>query len=224
MDNCVGITYDQVLYWALPYASNTNNQIWLVDLRQKGAWMRPWYINADWMVLYADNTDLKTKFLMLVGNKIYQLDEATTTNDNGVPFQVNIGSGELKFSPDATMWGSVLDVTFTFLRPQGNINLAVSANTEDGIVNLSDTMKSSANQSVGAWGRFGWGVDGWGMNDPDTLPLSSSTVKKSWVIPVDEQCKTLSWAVSTVDAGVSFQLSEVVVRYVPVGYIEQDNS
>lgn len=224
MDNCVGVTYDQVLYWSLPYASTTNNQIWLVDLRQKGAWMRPWYIKADWMVLYADNTDLKTKFLMLVGNKIYQLDEATNTNDDGTPFQVNIGSGELKFSPDATMWGSVLDVTFTFLRPQGNINLSVTATTEDGIVNLSDTMKSSATQSVSAWGRFGWAVDGWGMNDPDTLALSSSATKKSWTIPVDEQCKTISWAISTTDAGVSFQLSEVVVRYVQIGYLEQDNT
>lgn len=223
MDSCVGLAHDQVLYWAVPYSASINNQIWMVDLRQKGAWMRPWHIAADWMMLYADNSDGKTKLLILAGNKIYQLDESMATNDNAVTFQTNIGSGDIKFNEDGTMWGSIIDVTFTFLRPQGNINLSVAANTEDGLQTFSDTMPGSANQSVGAWGRHGWSGTGWGGLSPDVLPLSSAKSKKTWTIPVDEECNTVSWAVSTTDAGVKFQLAEVSIRYVPIGYKEIDN-
>jgi hypothetical protein len=223
MDSCVGLANDQVLYWALPFSSTTNNQIWMVDMRQKGAWMRPWHIACDWMTLYADNTDGKTKFLMLVGNKIYQVDDSMATNDNGTPFQTNISSGEIKFNEDGTMWGSVIDVSFIFLRPQGNINLSVTATTEDGIQTFGDTMAGSANQSVSGFGRYGWGASGWGNLTPDNLPVSTSTPRKTWTIPVDEECKTISWAIGTVDSGVKFQLSEVIIRYVPIGYKETDN-
>jgi hypothetical protein len=75
----------------------------------------PWYINADWIWLYADNTDGKTKTLVLVANKIYELDPNTATNDDGVAFQTTIASGEIKFG-DNDEFASVLDVTFEFLR------------------------------------------------------------------------------------------------------------
>lgn len=225
MDSCVGLAYNQCIYWALPYSAATNNQIWVLDLRQKGAWMRPWDFAADWLLLYADNTDGKTKFLALVGNKIMEVDPTTATNDNGVSFQTNIASGDVKFSDDGEIWASVIDVTFVFLRPTGNINLTVNANTEDGVVPLSDTMTSASTQSVSAWGRYGWSTIGW-----SSLPLnigqiavSSSKPRRQWTIPVDEECSSITWGVGTVDAGVYYQLAEVIIRYVPIGFKELDN-
>lgn len=223
MDSCVGLARDQIIYWALPFASTTNNQIWMLDLRQKGAWMRPWYINCNWMWLYADNTDGKTKFLMLVNNGFYELDANTATNDNGTAFQTNIGSGEIKFGKD-NEWASVIDVTFEFLRPQGNINLSVSANTEDGLQVFSDTMLNTANQSVGAWGRFGWSGSGWGGWLGDLIEVSSATSRRKWTVEVDEECDSIAWAVNTTDSGVSYQLSKIIIRYVPIGYKDIDNS
>lgn len=226
MDACVGLANDQCIYWTLPYASTTNNQIWVLDLRQQGAWMRPWNVAADWMVLYADNTDGKTKFLVLSGNKIYEFDQSTATNDNGTVFQTTIGSGDLKFSDDGMIWGSVIDVTFVFLKPQGNIGLSVNANTEDGLIPFTDTMTSSSNQSVSAWGRFGFSsyMSGWGQVAGSLISVASSKNRRQWTIPIDEECNSLSWNVNTVDAGVSYQLAEVVVRYVPIGYKEIDNA
>lgn len=224
MDACVGLAYDQCIYWSLPYASTTNNQIWVLDLRQNGAWMRPWNVNVDWMVLYAENSTGKTKFLVLSNNKIYEFDPNTATNDDGTLFQTTIGSGDIKFDDNGAIWGSVIDVTFVFLKPQGNIGLSVNVNTEDGLVPFTDTMTASASQSVSAWGRFGWSMGGWGQMLNNLISVSSSKTRRQWTIEVGEECNSLTWGVNTVDAGVSYQLAEVIVRYVPIGYREIDNA
>jgi hypothetical protein len=226
MDSAVGLVYDRRIYWSLPYLTSTNSQIWVLDLRQKGAWISPMYIAADWLWLYADNTTGNTRMLALVNNQFVEFDSATQTNDNGVPFQTNIGSGAIKFSDDGAIWGNVVDVTFVFLRPQGNINLTVDAYTEDGTVTLTDQMTSSAKGAVSGWGQYGWGAAGWGNISPYAQPLaiSASKPRRTWTITVDEECNMVTWGVNTTEAGVSYQLSEVIIRYVPIGYKELDNS
>lgn len=223
MESCVGLVNDQQIMWSLPYSDTTNNQIWVLDLRQKGAWVRPWYVPADWLTLYAENSSGSTKVLALVNNQICILDPTAATSDNGVPFATNASSGDIKFNEDGTMWGSVLDVTFYFLRPQGNINMTVNAVTEDGQLTFTDTMPSSASQAISGYGRFGWGESGWGQVTNSLISVSSAENKKKWTVPVDEECKSLSWSIGTQDIGVNYQLAEVVVRFVPIGFKEEDN-
>lgn len=225
MDACVGMadSANQCIYWAVPYASTKNSQIWVLDLRQSGAWMKPWYINCDWMLQYAENTSGTTKFLMLVNNQIMEVDQNTSTNDNGVAFQTTVGSGEIRFG-DNNEWASVIDVTFEFLRPTGNINLSVNANTEDGLIPFTDTMPSSASQAVSAHGRFGWGGSGWGQMMTSLIPVSSSKSRRKWTIPIEEECDSISWGIGTTESGISYQLSKVIIRYVPIGYKDIDNT
>jgi len=222
MANAVGLAVDQKIMWSLPYSSTKNNQIWILDLRQKGAWMRPWNIAADWLWLYTDNSDSKSKTLALVNNQFVEIDPNTTTNDVGVPFSTNIATGDLKFG-DNGEWASVLDVTFWFLRPQGNINLTVNANTEDGLIPFSDTMPSSSNQTASAWGRWGWGGAGWGDMVSSLIQITAAKSKRKWTIEVDEECDTINLAINTSQAGVSYQWSKAIIRYVPIGYKEIDN-
>lgn len=222
MDKCVGIDDDQKILWALPYSSTTNNQIWVLDLRQRGAWMRPWDIPADWLWKYAENTSGQTKVLALVNNMFMQFDPNIATNDNGVAFPTNIGSGEIKFGKNGE-WANIIDITFEFLQPQGNINLAAYVNTEDGLVPFTDTMPSSSSQTVGAWSRFGWGGSGWGQTVSSLLSVAAAKSKRKWTIEIDEECDSLSFSVGTLDAGCSYQLSRVIIRYVPTGYKEIDN-
>lgn len=223
MESCVGVAKDQVIYWAVPAGSTTNSQLWVLDLRQKGAaWVRPWYIAADWLWLYADNTDGKTKMLALVGNKFYEFDTNRATNDNDVAFQTNIGTGEIKFG-DNGEWGAVIDVTFEFLRAQGNINLSVNVNTEDGLIPFTDTMPSSSTDTVSAHSRFGWGMSGWGGLMTSLLSVSSVKRRRKWTIPIDEESDSFSCNISSIDSGVSYQLHKIIVRYVPIGFKEIDN-
>lgn len=222
MDKCVGIDDDQKLYWALPYSSMDNNQIWILDLRQRGAWMRPWDIPADWLWKYAENSSGRTKMLALVNNQFMEFDPDIATNDNGVAFPTSIGSGEIKFGNNGE-WASVIDVTFEFLSPQGDINLGVYANTEDGLLPFTDTMTNSSNQTVGGWGLYGWGGSGWGQLVSSLMSVSAAKSKRRWTIEVDEECDSISWSVGTLNAGCSYELSKIIIRYVPTGFKEIDN-
>lgn len=221
MEKAVTMVDDKKIYWGIPYQSTTNNQIWILDLRQRGAWMRPWLIAADWMTLYAENSTGVTKRIFLVNNQFMELDESTRTNDNGTAFSTTIGSGNIKFSEDGEQYGQVIDVTFIFLRPQGNINLTVSANTEDGPVILTDSVDNTANDAVSAWGAYGWGAVGWGNiqnQDPLTTTATPSRVRKT--IEVDEEVNFINWAVDTTGSGVDYELATVIIRYVPTGWVD----
>lgn len=222
MDACVGVAHDQQILWALPYASTENNQIWILDLRQRGAWMRPWNIPAKSLWLYADNETGKTKILALVNNKFVELDPDVATNDCGTAFSTNIATGEIKFG-DNGEYANVIDVTFEFLRAQGNINLSANVNTEDGLLSFEDTMPSSANQTVSAHGRYGWSMGGWGGMLGNLLSVATTKVRRKWTIEIDEECDSISLGINSTDAGVRYQLSKIIIRYVPVGYKETDN-
>jgi hypothetical protein len=165
-----------------------------------------------------------TKFLMLVNNQIYLLDPSMQTNDNGVKWPTNIGTGNLRFSSDGAISGNVIDATFVFLRPQGNINLSVQLNTQDGLVTYTDVLNSSTAQGLPAWGLYGWGGIGWG-----SLPQGVGTIKEITAesrvpitIDIGETCDWLTCGVNTVDAGCAYQLEEIIIRYVPVGFIPSD--
>lgn len=224
MDKCVGLAVDQRIYWSLPFASEENNQIWVLDLRQQGAWVLAWQVACSAMWLYADNTDGKTKHLGLVDNQFMEFDQGTATNDDGEAFITNVGSGSIKFGKNGE-WANVLDVTFVFLRPQGDINVTVTAETEDEPVILADTLAGTSTQSVSAFGAYGWSQSGWGNLVPYSLPyaIASSKARRTKRIEVEEEVNMLTWGVGSVDAGVSYQLAEVIIRYVPVGYKEIDD-
>ena len=224
MDNAVGITNDRKLYWALPFASETNNQIWVLDLRQGGSWMLPWDISADWLTLYAENETGDTKFLLAQGDTFYEVDEDKLTEDHETSFTTNVGSGHIRLAENPRVFGSIIDVTFVILKPLGQINLSLTVNTEDGLIVLGDTVNTTTTQSVSGFGAFGWGDIGWGNieNNPP-LEVKATLTRVDQLIEVDEEANWLTWGVNTTDAGVSYEVSEIIVRYVPVGFIEPDN-
>ena len=156
-----------------------------------------------------------------MGNKIYQLDNNANTNDDGVSFTTNIGSGAIKFSEDGEQYGSVVDVTFIFLRPQGDINLSVTANTEDGEVINTDTLDNVTNNSVAGWGTYGWGDNGWSnLLYGEPLAVSSNIPRVRKTVEVDEECNYVTWGVNSTQPGVSYELATVIIRYVPVGWVD----
>lgn len=221
MDLCVGATYDRRIYWALPFNSQTNNQVWILDLRQKGSWMRPWQIAANWITLYADNTTGRTELLFLVNDQIYKLDENSSTNDDGTAFPTSIGSGAIKFSEDGEQYGSIIDVTFIFLRPQGNININITTNTEDGPVTIVDTVDTVTNNVVSGYGAYGYGDNGYGellYGEPQAVQSNIPRVRKT--IEVDEECNYMTWGVNSQDVGVDYELADVIVRYVATGWVD----
>lgn len=216
MDKCVGIAKSQRIYWAVPIgASEVNSEIWVLDLARNGAWMRPWAIQADQMVLYNDSVGV-THFIVLSDNVLYEFSDQHPTSDAGIGFPTNARSGLYKFAADSLDWAKVIDMTFIFLRPQGTINLTVGGKSEDGDFSTVASQTFSQAGSVAGWGEDEWGASGW--SNPTEIPVdATSEAQTLMVVDVDEELEWIDWELNTTGAGVSYQLADVIVRYVNIG-------
>lgn len=214
MGNCCGLGFEGRLYWALPVGSTENNEIWVLDLDRKGAWMKPWTISADWLVLYNDNSGT-SHFLVLEGNMISEFSYATATADNGTAFNTSASSGLIKFSEDSMDWAKVIDVTFFLQRPRGLINLLVAGKTEDASLSNVGSNSFVSNSTIAGWSESVWGEIGW--SEVVTVPTEYGDASSPLVIEVDEELQWLTWELNTTTAGVDYQLSDVVIRYVKIG-------
>jgi hypothetical protein len=226
MDKCVGIAYQGSIYWALPVGSDDNNEIWVYKTKEN-AWMKPWNIAASTMTLYNDNNGT-THFLAVSGNVLYELTESQATMDGTVPFRTNITSGFIKFNENGQDWAKVIDITFDVQQPQGQLNFTVSGRTKGNAQSLSAVGNNTftSTSSVAGWGEAGWG------GAPDKLfawstfsevPVSYGDAAREIPVKVNKLLKWITWELNTSAAGVNYQLSDVIIRFVRVGYIKESN-
>lgn len=220
MDKSVGLGFENKLYWALPVGDTTNNELWVLDLEQKGAWMKPLNVRADWMWLYNDNNGI-THFCILQDNQILEFTYAQSTNDNGIPFSTNASSGIIKFSEDGQEWAKVIDVVFVLQRPQGTINVSISGKTEDGPLSTLGSDSYSPETSVSNWGESAW-EDYLGWANSETVPTSYGDALAEIPIEIDEELQWWKWDLATQQIGVNYQLSDIIMRFVRIGTKEKD--
>jgi hypothetical protein len=229
MESAVGLGNLEKLYWALPVGDSKNNQIWVLDLARNGAWMEPWVMRCDWMLLYNSNSpndggDGAIHHLIMADNVIYELSDIHPTNDDGSAFPVNATSGIFKFSDDSLEWAKVIDVTFILINPQGEITFSVSGRTEDAELATVGDSSFDQNFSVGGWGETGWGgsPDGsyphiFGWSNFETVPETFGSAQEIVTVEVDEELEWVGWELNSNKPGVFFELADVIVRYVDIG-------
>lgn len=219
MGMCVGMAYEGRLYWSLPVGSSTNNQIWVLDLDRGGAWMKPWNISADWMMLYNDNSGV-THRLVLSNNGLYELSYIALTADNSVGFATSGESGQIPFSSDSREWGRLIQVIFVLLRPQGTISFTIDGKTEDlDFTEVgSEIFSTNATTTQAGWSEPGAGwssLRGW--SQIVRVPNSFNTALKEVPVEVDEDLQWFSYSWNSTDAGVDYNLSDVIAEYVDIG-------
>lgn len=219
MNKCVGLANEGRLYWALPVGTTSNNQIWVLDFKRKGAWMLPFNIAADWMCLYEDNAGT-SHHLILSGNRLYDLNKQQATMDGSTSFPTNITSGQWRFSEDGEEWATVTAVTFVFLRPRGTINVSVQGKTEDEPLTTvgSDSFQSLSNM-VG-WSESAWSTLQWGQTQ--SVPIAYGNSREKIRIEIEEDMNWLTWSVDTSEGNTSYQLSDVIMEYVKIGLVDAD--
>lgn len=217
LDKACGLEFEGRLYFAMPVGATANNQIWVSDLNRDGAWMMPWYVSADWLWLYDDNTGF-TRFMVLSGNQIYEFTYAQATKDDQTAFSTAIGTGIIKFSKDGKDWASVIDVTYVLLRPQGTVQFNIVAKTEDEPIAPVGNESFTPNVSVAGWNEAGWNVNYW--NEIVAIPTVFGEARVEHVIEIDEEVNWLTCDLSSTDAGVDYQLADIIIQYVPIGVID----
>ena len=217
MDDAVGLVFEGKIYWSLPVGATENNRVWVYYPDQKGAWMTSWYLNVKWMTLYNDNGG-NTHFLLYCKNgKIYELDRATATSDDGEPFETDMSSGMVQFSKDGRDWARLIQIVFTFLKPKGEIAIEVEAMTEDGAMKYKQTLLPAESYSARGWSQTvnmtprlrGWSEPG--------EPQESSQEYVDEIVEIDEDIQWFTYSIHTVKPGTDYKISSVVAEHVPIG-------
>lgn len=221
--------FDGLLCWALPVGSSTNSQIWTLDLTRGGQWMLPWRFAAKKLMVYGSN-DKEVHFLALTyDHKIVEFTTSRATEDSGVGFNSRIGSGYIKSEETGSSWMYVLDILVTLINPQGNVTIEVKGKTKSNAVKSLADKPFLPQVKYAGWGEIINGADiGWGhvKNGADigwgniiSVPASYGSSRVTKLIKVKKPLNYLQWIISSIGKGSSFELSDVVIRYVDIGII-----
>lgn len=221
MDKAVGLAYEGCIYWALPVGATYNNRVFIFDIDHKGAWICSWYINVDWMMLYNDNAGT-THFLVLSEDKVYELSRRRASLDADGPFKTEVSSGQIDWSKDSREWARLIQVVFSVIRPQGEINFEIHTMTEDGKMVFRKSLSSSISSQISS----GWSEPhaGWSSRRAwskvvyhEPKKTGDSNDYEDVIIEVDEDVQWFQYKVISNTAGVDYKLSSVVAEYVPIG-------
>lgn len=216
-----GVGWNGCLYWAVPAGSSKNNQVWVLDLIRGGQWMLPWSIKADKLLLYGSN-DGETHFLALSNNKIVEFTRSRNTEDDGVTFSAKAGSGFIKAEKSGANWMYVVDVTFTLINPQGNINLTIQGKTKDAAIASIGNKNFVPQLSYAGWGEIKYGANSatgdlqWG--EIVNIPTSYGSSRVVRTVPIKKAVNYLQWLVGST-GNADWGLSDVVIRYVDIGMV-----
>jgi len=218
MGKAVGLVYENRIYWSLPVGSTDNNRVWVYYPEQKGAWMTSWYLNVKWMTLYNDNSGNTHFLLYCADGKLYELDRAAATADGGEPFETDMTSGMVQFSKDGRDWSRLIQIVFTLLRPKGEINIEVTAMTEDGEMKYKQTVNPAEGYRAIGWSQVvqtSPRLTGWSRltESPEDTPQEYVDV----YIEIDEDVQWFMYNVHTSKKGVDYKMSSVVAEHVPIG-------
>lgn len=210
-----------IIYLGVPVGSSAKvNQIWTLDMVKGGSWSMPWTIDpiTD-MKLYGDSLGF-THLTVSQGNKIMAFSDQKYHADGDKPFVCDIGSGLIKFSDDGSEWGSISTISFVLLKPRGKVRFSVSGKTEDSPnQSLLEYVKVFATkQNVVGWGTpIGWGNElGWAG-----IPLKVEEVegdnRKTITRDIEEDVNFFEYSITSLEAGTRYELSDVIIEYVPLG-------
>ncbi len=221
--------WEGLVCWALPVGSGQNTQIYTLDLLRGGQWMLPWKFSAKKLKVYGSN-DRELHFLALTyDNKIVEFTDTRAAEDSGTGFDTKIGSGNIMIEPTGSKWMYVLDVLVTIINPQGNLTIELKGKTKSKPVDDVASKNFLPQQTYAGWGEvinsadIGWGhvkdsADiGWGniISIPTTYGASRVTKR----IKVNKAMNYIQWIVNSLGKGSSYELSDVVIRYVDIGVV-----
>jgi hypothetical protein len=216
MESCIGLGFEDRLYWCLPVGKDTNSQVWVLDLQRKGAWMLPWTIEATDMLLIEDN-DGVTHHCVVQNNTLYELSYATHCNDDGTPFTTSGATGLNYFSKDGRDWARVIRLVAEVLRLQGTLDMTVYGYTnKKKLVPVGTGHIEATTETEGfGWSENGWSTYGWSVfND---VPAETTLASQDLPIKIGKDLRYWSLTWSTTGANTDYAMSKFVTEQVNVG-------
>lgn len=211
LKNAVGVAHKQRLYFALPVSSNTNNEIWYIDLARKNAWILRWTVPATDLWLYEDSTGL-THFCALVNGVILEFTRAgaQTHQDDGIAWTSRLAFEALVWDEDGITLGTVQNQYAKLLNPKGTIHFNSTGLTRKGVQQSlgSDTFTITTTET----GYDIWAYDEHMYDDePGTINTYGKSVAVLTVKPKGLLAQE-SWELTANTAGTDYIHSATSTR------------
>ncbi len=200
------LVYQNRVYFAVSRQSNTNNEVWILDLRTNPArWIMPWTIAAQHMWLYEDN-DHVIHFCMLVDGTEMELSDKQFTTDGNTSFSTHVASGPVKWDSAGLSVGYVQNQRFRLNNVRGDAIVAVNGTTE--MPNRTTIeIDQGAPGTFSGWGDAVWGVDDWGSEPSTPATILPGTLVAT--VPMKTKLNGFSWEITTTTSGCALGLGGV---------------
>lgn len=216
MENCIGLGFEERLYWCVPVGKDYNSQVWVLDLQRGGAWMLPWTIAATDMLLIEDNAGA-THHCVVQNNTLYELSYKTFCNDDGTPFTTSGATGLNYFSKDGREWARVIRLVAEVLRLQGALDFTVYGYTnKKQLIPVGTGHIDATTQTAGyGWSENGWSTYGWSeFNDvPDQTTEPSTDVD----IKIGKKLRYWSLNWSATQPNTDYTMSKFITEQINIG-------
>lgn len=226
MKGSVGLEYQGRLYWALPYQSTSNSEIWVLDLTRRGAWLLHWTIPAKFMWVYEDNSG-NSHHCVYAWDKVLEFTDTVKHTDDGVAFRARVATGKTVFDESGVSMASIQYQRVKLLYPQGTIFINTSGLGEDGPTDSIADSKFDQSISEKGWNEWTFdSIDPVRMWDGDVGVVSFYS-KPMEVIPieVDELLNEIGTEIITETANTDYVLSAINTQGVAIDrlYYEGNN-
>jgi len=211
LDKGVAVSHQDKLYFALPVGSTENNQIWILDLSRKNAWILRWTVAAKDLWLYEDNAGL-THFCALVGNRILEFTRAasTTHEDDGVAWRSRVAFESLVWDEDGIILGKIRNMYMKLLYPKGTITANTTGLTKDGASQATGSDSFTVTTTPTGWDDWDWDVMQYDA-DPGVVNTYGKSIAILQIKPKGLLAE-LAWELIADTSGSDYILSAVNTR------------
>jgi hypothetical protein len=213
-----GVYSSGKILWAVPYGSQWNNQVWLLDLERQ-CWNIAWNIGIKQFMEYTDsagNTHLLGIPLAgssgtLSENNLIEF-SSNFSGDSGKAFPTELQTGLIHFDKDHFTFGWVRRVYFEIGRPKGAITLSISGTKPNkGLLPLKSLTVGDTSMSVSSSGIGSDLIGSIEVGDSSVAPtvLGQSSIKK--VIQVNTTLNNIRININTNGLAIDFKLLEMAI-------------
>lgn len=212
LNNAAGVESQDKVYMALPVNSDTNNEIWYMDLARGNKWVLRWTIAAQDIWMYEDN-DGFSHLCVLVDNVILEFSRAGTqpTTDDGDAFRTRLAFSSLVWDPAGIAMGNIHNQYFKLLQPQGRIVANTYGLSKRGQTNNTGSAEYSTEVSFTGIGQWDYSGDYQYGDDIGSVDVFATSVAVLRVKPKGLMNQE-DWEIITEDGGCDYIFSAAVTR------------
>jgi hypothetical protein len=208
LNGACAVEHEDKIFYALPVGSDTNSEIWYIDLARKNLWVLRWPIAATDLWLYEDS-DGAVHFCALVGGIIMEFSRAgsQTHQDDGVAWRSRCAFQSLVWDEDGITLAKIQNQYFKFLFPKGNIRVNAIGLSRKGVQSTAGSDAFTVTTTF--TGYDVWTYDNYEYDaDPGSIETFGKSVAVLRIKPKGLLAQ-LDWEVIGETAGTDYFLSAV---------------